>query len=113
MPCVTKGLPHLVEMHKRYSKDGLVALAVNVDENARDPKVQKDVLKRLTDRGVTCTNVILDEEFTTLQKKLRFDALPSVYVFNRQGKWKQFTEFDDAGKTYQEIDKLVEDWLKQ
>ncbi len=99
-------------MHKRFAKDGLVALAVSVDENGRDPKVQKEVHKRLADKGVTFTAVILDEEFESLQKRLRFVGLPCVYVFNRQGKWKLFTEFDDEGKTYQEIDKLVVEWLK-
>jgi hypothetical protein len=100
-------------MHKKWAKEGLVALTVSLDEDGRNAKVQQDVLKRLTASGATFTNVILDEDFEWAQKQLRFSGLPCVYVFNRQGKWKQFTEFDDEGQTYHEIDKLVVEWLKQ
>lgn len=100
-------------MHKKLAGQGLVTVSVNVDENGRDTKVQREVLQRLTARGATFLNLILDEEFDWLQKKLRFDGLPCIYVFNRQGKWKQFVEFDDEGQTYKEIDRLVADWLKQ
>src|SRR5687767_5357452 len=99
-------------MHKKWAKDGLVVLTVSLDENGRNPKVQQDVLRRLSACGATFTNVILDEDIEWAQKKLRCPNLPSVYVFNRQGKWKQFTEFDE-GDTYQEIDKLVVEWLKE
>ena len=100
-------------MHKRFAKDDFIALSVSLDDNARDAKVQQNVLKRLTASGAVFTNVILDEDPEWSQKKLRCEGLPSVYVFNRQGKWKQFTEFDDEGKTYEEIDRLVVEWLKQ
>lgn len=100
-------------MHKKLAGRGFVALSVNLDENGRDAKVQREVLQRLTARGAAFTNVILDEDSEWLKKKLRFDGLPCVYVFNRQGKWQQFTEFDDEGTTYKAIDRLVADWLKQ
>jgi hypothetical protein len=98
-------------MHKKFAKDGLVALAVSLDENGRDAKVQASVRKWL--KGATFPSVILDEDFNWLQKQLRFDSLPCVYVFNRQGKWKLFRDFDDEGKTYHEIEKLVVEWLKE
>ena len=98
-------------MHKRFAKDGFVTISVSVDDNARDPKTQKDVLARLTKHGSGSINLILDEESEWVKKQLRFDGLPAVYVFNRQGKWRLFTEFDDEGKTYRKIDALVAEWL--
>ncbi len=98
-------------MHKQFAAQDLVILGVSLDEEAKNAKVQQSVRNVLNKRGVLFPNVILDEDQTLWQEKLRFAGPPAMIVFNRAGKWKAFTEFDDEGKAYKDIDKLVADWL--
>jgi thiol-disulfide isomerase/thioredoxin len=105
IPC-KKEMPHLVEMHKKYGKDGLVAMTVSVDEEANNPDIQAEALKFLRKVNAGFNNVILDEKPAFWQEKLRFDAVPCVYVFDRQGKWRQYKE-----PNYAEIEKVVVELL--
>jgi thiol-disulfide isomerase/thioredoxin len=105
IPC-RQEMPHLVDMHKKYAKDGLVAMTVSVDEDANNPDVQGEALKFLRKVNAAFSNVILDEKLTFWQEKLRFDAVPCVYVFDRQGKWRQYKE-----PNYAEIEKVVVELL--
>jgi hypothetical protein len=121
-------------MHKKYAKDGLVAISVSIDslkpeedskETAREvrEKTIRKVKKELQTRGVTFQSVILDlskekddQEF--LQKKLRFSAPPTMFVFNRQGKWTQFNAEElkrprTLADMFRDTDKLVEILLKK
>jgi thiol-disulfide isomerase/thioredoxin len=105
VPC-RKEMPNLVKMHQKYAKDGLVAVTVSVDEDANNPEVQGEALKFLRQVKATFSNVILDEKPAFWQEKLRFDAVPCIYVFDRQGKWRQYKD-----STYAEIEKVVVELL--
>jgi thiol-disulfide isomerase/thioredoxin len=107
-PCM-KEFPHLVEMHNKYAGQGLAALSVHAFP-ALDEKGQTRALKFLRDRNATFTNLILDEPAEVWQDKLHSDALPIVFVFNREGKW---TQFKTEGVNYAEIEKLVVQLLAQ
>jgi hypothetical protein len=112
-------------MHKKYAKDGLVALPVSidslkVDEEDKLTPTQKmdDVLQKVSkvtrERSVSFPIVILDdrgeaEDFPF--KKLRFSEPPCVYIFSRDGKWTQIVGADE--KDLASIDKLVEELLKK
>jgi hypothetical protein len=103
-------LPHLVEMQNKYASKGLVAIAVHVDPSF-DAETQASVLKFLEKRNATTTiNLILDEPTEVWQQKLHSPLLPNVFVFNREGKWTQFTT---EGVKYDEIEKLVVKLLDQ
>ena len=90
-PCV-KELPHLVQMHSKYSPQGLVTITVSLDQIKKDPEIKQKVLQHLHKAGAKTINVILDEDFEFVMKKLRCDGLPCAFVFNRQGKWANFQE---------------------
>jgi hypothetical protein len=96
-------------MHNKYAAKGLVAIAVHVDP-PYDPDTQAQVLKFLQKRNATTTNFLLDEPAEVWQQKLHSNFLPNVFVFNREGKWTQFTT--EAVK-YEEIEKLVVKLLDQ
>jgi hypothetical protein len=127
-------LPHLVEMHKKYAKDGMVAIPVSIDslkleddskqtaQGIQDKTIQA-VRKKLQDKEVAFKGVILNlskenDEQEFLNKKLRFNAPPAIFVFDRRGKWTQFNA-DDVKKPrtlddmLHDIDKLVETLLKK
>jgi hypothetical protein len=95
-------------LHDKYGKDGLVAISVSLDD-PKESDTQKNVLKFLQSRKASFTNLILDESQEFWQKKFNMDGPPSVFVFNREGKWKQWV----GGDPYPEVEKLVVEFLKQ
>ena|SRR5947208_11698040 len=96
-------------MHNKYAAKGLVAISLHVDPPI-DAKVKEDVLKYLQRKKATTTNFILDEPEEVWREKLHSNYLPNVFVFNREGKWTQFTTEDVK---YDEIEKLVVKLLSQ
>jgi hypothetical protein len=96
-------------MHNKYAAKGLVAIAVHVDP-PHDAETQAQVLKFLNKQNATTTNFILDEPVEVWQAKLHSSFLPNVFVFNREGKWRQFTA---EGANYEDIEKLVVKLLDQ
>ncbi len=108
-PC-KKAFPHVLEMQRKYGADGLAVVSVAIQLNEESPlaREQERVLKFLQDHRATTTNLLLDEKHDVWQSRLRFDAIPAVYVFNRQGKWYQFKdEFSDD-----DVERLVADLVK-
>ena len=85
-----------------------MAISVSLDD-PKESDTQKNVLKFLQSRKASFTNLILDESQEFWQKKFNMDGPPSVFVFNREGKWKQWV----GGDPYPEAEKLVVEFLKQ
>ena len=85
-----------------------MAISVSLDD-PKESDTQKNVLKFLQSRKASFTNLILDESQEFWQKKFNMDGPPSVFVFNREGKWKQWV----GGDPYPEVEKLVVEFLKQ
>jgi len=101
--------PHLVQMHKKYAADGLVAISINADD-LEEKDIKERVNRFLTEKGATFTNVILDDKDDSLVKKLDVDGLPSVLVYGRDGKLaKHFKE----GEGYAVIEPFVVEQLKK
>jgi hypothetical protein len=69
-------------MHKKYAKDGFVAVSVSFDD-PRDAKARKNVEAFLQKQSATFLNVILDAKPEEWTKKLTIDGPPCIYVFNR------------------------------
>ena len=111
-------------MHRKYAKDGLVAISVNLDA-LKDPADGKDVsseakasaLKFLQKLGATNTNLLLDVPQNFWQEKFDIIAVPTVYVFDRQGRWVRFKSDDNSLKVdekthhYPEVEALVKKLL--
>jgi len=108
VPCI-KGIPHLVEMQKKYADKGLVAITLHVDPSP-DAETKAQVMKVLSQKNVTATNFVLDEPAEVWSEKLHSNFIPNVFVFNREGKW---TQFKDEGVNYDAIEKLVVKLLDQ
>jgi hypothetical protein len=113
-------------MHKKYAKDGLVAITVNLDP-LKDPGTGNDdtamvkarALQFLQSRGATNTNLLLDEPYEFWADKFKIAAVPTVFVFDRQGRWVRFKSDDDSLKVddkthhYPEVEALVQKLLAQ
>jgi hypothetical protein len=102
-----EGMPHLVEMHKKYADKGLIILTVSVD-----PLDKKDLVKQANDflrrLDAPFRNLLLNESDDFVEKKLGFVFPPCYYAFDRRGKWIRFkgTEYDD-GVLHAELMKVV------
>ena len=96
-------------MHRKYGKQGLVAVSVSVDD-VDDKDTPGEVLKFLRQQKATGPNFLLNETQEDWQKKLKIDAVPAVFVFNRAGQIEQ--KYLEAPK-HAEIEKLVEQLLRQ
>lgn len=111
LPC-RREFPHLVELYKKYNKDGFDAVSVSVDplEAGEEDDTKTKVLRFLQTQNATFTNVLLDENPELWQDKLRNPEVPIVFVFNRSGKVaKKYTD----NVSYAEIEKLVVELLKE
>lgn len=93
-------------MHKKYAKDGLVAVSVSVDPI--EPDLEKRLSKFLRDKQATFTNLLLDEPPEFWQEKLHTAAVPCLFVFDRNQKWTQYAEEIN----HEAIEKQVVELLK-
>jgi thiol-disulfide isomerase/thioredoxin len=115
-PC-KKRFPALVKFAREHAKDDLVVISVALDpldgvSNGipREQTIAK-VSAFLKKQNATFTNLILDEP-DEVWKKFNLTTIPSVYVFDREGKWSLFTprELDQNANGPEE---LVVELLKQ
>jgi thiol-disulfide isomerase/thioredoxin len=114
VPC-KKEFPHLVELHQKRAKDGVVCMSVAWD-SADD---RDKALEFLQQRGATFPNFLLnkDDKDGTQKWLDAYDIgpIPVVLVFGRDGKLaKKFDREDpDHPFTYADVNKLVEELLKK
>lgn len=101
-PCKA-AFPHLVELHEKHAKDGLIAVSISLDE----PPDKAGAIKFLQSRGAKFSNYLLDEEQEFWQKKFHVPGPPVVFVFNREGKWTQFR----GENVHADVEKLVTELL--
>jgi thiol-disulfide isomerase/thioredoxin len=103
IPC-KKGFPHLVQMHKQFAKDGLVAMSVCVDEL----KDQEASLKFLKKQQATFPNFLLDEPTDHWQDHWNIKAIPAVFLYRDGKKIAQF-DYDDPDNqfTYDDVEKAI------
>lgn len=115
IPCV-KNFPHMLEVQKKYGKDGLVSISVSLDKvDKEETQTMRTgrVLKALEKLGSTISNVILDEPQKLVDDKLRIGSIPCIYVFNRQGKWTKFGGDEDSVVVPADVEKLVVELVKE
>ena len=109
-------------MHQKYAKDGLAVITVDIDpsftrlvKGARQPglaEIQEKVRKKVEQFNLTSlTDLILDEPPEVLESKLHFSSTPTVFVFNRQGQWRQFDDKEGTGIDHKAIEELVVKFL--
>jgi thiol-disulfide isomerase/thioredoxin len=110
-PC-KKEFPHLVELHQKYAKDGLVAMSVSVDDEGAPHDA---ALKFLQKVKATFRNYRIDEPKSVYQEKWDFNGVPAVFVFDRQGRRAGKFTNDDPDKPFtysKDVVPLVEKLLK-
>lgn len=74
-------IPKLAELSKQYQGKGLTVLGISVDKGSAE-KVAKAAKK------LGITYLVLHDKDNTLGTVFGFNGIPSLYVFDRQGKLK-------------------------
>jgi hypothetical protein len=100
--------PQLVQLHEKFAKEGVAVITVSLDE-PQTAGIHQKVLSFLTKQKAAFTNVILDENQDFWQDKFHFKGPPCVFVFDREGNWKQFKDIEG----YEEVEKYVARRLKE
>ena len=87
--CKSEGIPHLVKMHEKYGKDGLVVLTVTMDED-NDASAEERAATRgkIVGRRRNCPSAPTTSTSTRTRPPLAFsDGVPRVFVFNRDNQY--------------------------
>lgn len=88
-----EGIPHLVKMHEKYGKDGLVVLTVTMDESADDTAQERAANRKkietyLAKAKLPFRTYDLDFDPNKPPTALSFsDGVPRVFVFNRANQY--------------------------
>lgn len=109
-PCM-KEFPGLVAMHKKYGPDKVACISLcanyagigKVDEEIAEP------LKFLKAQGATFDNILSTDADTTLYEKLKFASVPTIFVYDRDGKLAK--TFDGEPK-YADVEAFVATMVK-
>jgi thiol-disulfide isomerase/thioredoxin len=114
-PCI-RNFPHMVRMQREFGKDGLASITVSFDKiddfTKTEQELKERVLNKLKLLNSSFVNVILDKGWDLAKEKLRIEAIPSIFVFSRQGKWALFGG-DGKGVDAAAVEKLVVQLLQE
>jgi thiol-disulfide isomerase/thioredoxin len=111
-PCM-ENFPHLVEMHRKYSAQGLKCVSLSLDF-PDDPKSFARATQFLKEQKATFLNVLLDEEQEDAFNKLDTNGVPTVFLYDPTGKEIRRFTMDDPNRqfTYDQVDEVVAKLLK-
>lgn len=121
-PCMRE-FPNLVELHNKYGSGKVACISVSCDYQGLDDEppefYRSQVLKFLRGQNATFDNIILNVADIDFYQQIKLAAIPSVQVYDRQGKLVQrfdndAGEYGDEGFTYKKhITPLVESLLNE
>jgi peroxiredoxin len=93
-PCV-EAMPELEQLHKQYTDQGVVVLAINVEEN-RD-----DVAEFIADNGYTLT-VLLDTD-GQVTDAYGVQGIPHTVIIDREGEMHYALSVESAESTLRQL----------
>ena len=107
-PC-KENFPHVVEMHEKYGPKGLQVISLSMDDMS-DAKAVKEATEFLVSKKAVFTNLIMNESQDFAFDKLEISAIPSVFLFDAQGKEVHRFTLEDPNDqfTYDQVEKAIE-----
>lgn len=101
-------------MQSKYGKDGLVAVSVNVAEDPVEVTAERVTKFLEKNKAAGVMNVKLEEKLEFWKEKFHNEGiLPSVFVFNRQGKYVRFPTAENELLDYKDVEKLAVQFLQE
>ena len=107
-PC-KENFPHVVEMHEKYGSKGLQVISLSMDDLS-DSKAVKEATDFLVSKKAVFKNLIMNEAQDVAFDKLAISAIPSVFIFDSNGKEiRRFTLEDPNNQfTYAQVEATIE-----
>jgi thiol-disulfide isomerase/thioredoxin len=102
-PC-KQSFPVMQDLHQRYAKEGLVIIAVNVDEN------RADMEKFLKKNGVTFA--VLRDANQKLVERAGVATMPTSFLIDREGKVRFMHNGFRGAETGKKYDEEIQSLLK-
>ncbi|MBI1322976.1 redoxin family protein [bacterium] len=111
-PC-KENFPHVVEMHEKYGPKGLQVISLSMDD-LTDAKAVREATEFLISKKAAFTNLIMNESQDVAFDKLEISAIPSVFLFDAQGKEVHRFTLEDPNDqfTYDQVEKAIEALLE-
>lgn len=110
-PCM-KDFHNLVELHKQYPPADLACISLSFDYEGigKPEEASEPVLTFLREQGATFDNLMSSEESDVLYRKFQLNAVPAVFVYDREGKLRERFESEGA---YEKVRTLVAELVKE
>ena len=105
-PQSIEAMPHIVELHDKYAKSGLVVIGIHTPRtnSERDPAKLREAMTKM---GITFP-ILVDNKALVFRDYL-CDLWPSQFVIDRNG----IVRFSHGGAgRYEEIEKVVQELLR-
>ena len=83
-PCREK-MPHVIELHKKYGKQGLSVITVSVDQ-AGDSEAMANARQFLGQYRAETRNVHLKDPVALWASKWKTSSVPLMFLFDQQGR---------------------------
>jgi len=115
-PCI-KEFPNLVALDRDHG-DKVACISLSFDyEGLGKPEAQREkVLEFLSSQKATFENLLSSDASDELFAKFKLPSIPTVWVYDQQGKLAQRFDSTTAGGkgfTYRDVEKLVAELLKK
>lgn len=110
-PCM-KDFHNLVELHRAHLGGDVACVSLSFDfEGLGTPEeAMPPVLEFLNSQGATFDNYMSSEESDVLYRKLKLNAVPAVFVYDRTGELRERFESEGA---YEKVRALVAELVKE
>jgi len=84
LPCKKK-FPLVMALHAKHARNGLSVVSVSVDD-VTDSEARERVKSFLVGQRSTCRNLLLAEKPEVWAPKLKMNSIPSMFLFDQQGR---------------------------
>jgi thiol-disulfide isomerase/thioredoxin len=110
-PCM-KDFHNLVELHKQYKPEDVACISLSFDYEGigKPEEASGPVLTFLSEQGATFDNLMSNEESDVLYRKFQLNAVPAVFVYDREGKLRERFESEGA---YEKVRALVAELVEE
>ncbi|MFM7148589.1 MAG: peroxiredoxin family protein [Gemmataceae bacterium] len=105
VPCKSKGIPRMIEMHRRYASEGFEVVSVAL-QNSQDQAARESLSRFLNEKAMApFETVLLDPDACDYCRNLRFPGVPGVFIFNQSNSYvRKMPEVNERGEETEEVD---------
>ena len=106
-----KEFPGLVRLHKKYGAKGVQCMSLCIPEKDGDVEDQPKALTFLGNKKAVFPNFWLKDGMAPVQKRFKFEGLPVVVVFGKDGQIARTFKRDDSQFTYDDVETVTKGLL--